>query len=78
MKLEDLSKEFQTLYSEGQYEKAEVVAKKALALAERDSGPNHPDMATSLNNLALLYSNRGHYTQAEPLYKRTVAIMRRP
>ncbi|MFM7881683.1 MAG: tetratricopeptide repeat protein, partial [Microcystis panniformis] len=31
-------------------------------------GDNHPDVATSLNNLALLYSSQGRYTEAEPLY----------
>ena len=28
----------------------------------------------SLNNLALLYGTQGHYAQAEPLYKRSLAI----
>ena len=31
-------------------------------------------MAQSLNNLALLYDNQGQYAQAEPLYKRSLAI----
>ena len=31
-------------------------------------------MATSLNNLALLYKAQGQYAQAEPLYKRALAI----
>ena len=31
-------------------------------------------MATSLNNLAVLYDNQGQYAQAEPLYKRALAI----
>ena len=31
-------------------------------------------MVTSLNNLALLYKTQGHYVQAEPLYKRALAI----
>ena len=31
-------------------------------------------MATSLNNLALLYSDSGDYARAEPLYKRLLAI----
>ena len=41
-KWEDFTKEFQTLYSEGQYDKAGVVAKKALALAEKDLGRTIP------------------------------------
>ena len=31
-------------------------------------------MATSLNNLALLYKTQGHYAQAEPLFKRALEI----
>ncbi len=31
-------------------------------------------MATSLNNLALLYKAQGNYAEAEPLYRRSLAI----
>ncbi len=31
--------------------------------------------AASLNNLALLYKAQGHYAEAEPLYKRSLAIL---
>jgi CHAT domain-containing protein/Tfp pilus assembly protein PilF len=31
-------------------------------------GAEHPDVATSLNNLALLYKTQGRYTEAEPLF----------
>ena len=31
-------------------------------------------MATSLNNLALLYHAQGRYAEAEPLYQRALAI----
>ena len=31
-------------------------------------------MATSLNNLAMLYRAQGQYAEAEPLYKRSLAI----
>jgi tetratricopeptide (TPR) repeat protein len=37
-------------------------------------GPDHPDTATSLNNLAKLYGNQGKYEQAEPLYQRALSI----
>jgi len=36
-------------------------------------GPTHPDTATSLNNLAVLYQAQGKYAEAEPLYKRALA-----
>ena len=38
------------------------------------SAPDHPDVATSLNNLALLYKTQGDYAKAEPLYKRSLSI----
>ncbi len=37
-------------------------------------GPDHPDLAASLNNLAALYQAQGKYAEAEPLYKRSLAI----
>ena len=48
--------------------------KKALAITEKALGPEHPDVATSLNNLAALYESQGRYAEAEPLYKRALAI----
>ena len=36
--------------------------------------PYHPDVATSLNNLAALYRAQGRYADAEPLYKRSLLI----
>ncbi len=32
-------------------------------------------MATSLNNLALLYATQGKYAEAEPLYQRALGIV---
>ena len=37
-------------------------------------GSNHPDVAQSLNNLALLYYSQGKYAEAEPLYRRALEI----
>ena len=37
-------------------------------------GPDHPNVAPSLNNLAALYRAQGRYADAEPLYKRSLAI----
>ena len=41
---------------------------------EQALGPEHPSVATSLNNLALLYHTQGQYAQAKPLYARALAI----
>jgi tetratricopeptide (TPR) repeat protein len=37
-------------------------------------GPDHPDVAMTLNNLAVLYKFAGKYAEAEPLYQRALAI----
>ena len=42
---------------------------------EKQLGENHPDVATSLNNLAGLYYAQGKYAEAEPLYQRAIAIL---
>ena len=74
IKWKALNKEVMTLYQKGQYDRAVVVAKKALDMAEKAVGPNHPSVATSLNNLAGLYGTQGRYAEAEPLYRRSLAI----
>ena len=38
---------------------------------------NHPDIATSLSALAGLYQEMGRYADAEPLYRRSLAIRER-
>ncbi len=70
-----LNDEIMSLYQQGRYDHAIVVAKIALHVAVQEVGPNHPNVATSLNNLAELYRTQGKYAQAEPLYKRSLAIM---
>ena len=43
--------------------------------SEKAFGRDHPSVAGSLNNLAGLYRTQGQYAQAEPLYKRSLAIL---
>jgi hypothetical protein len=61
-----LNAQAKSLYGEGHYDRAAVVAEKALQLAQKTKGPNHPDVATSLNNLAELYRLQGEGTRLEP------------
>jgi CHAT domain-containing protein/tetratricopeptide (TPR) repeat protein len=62
------------LYRAGRYAEAVPLAQEALAIREKALGPDHLDVALSLNNLAGLYDNQGRYAEAEPLYKRSLAI----
>jgi tetratricopeptide (TPR) repeat protein len=57
------------------YAEAEPLCKRALAITEKALGPEHPDTALSLNNLATLYISQGRYAEAEPLYQRALAIV---
>jgi hypothetical protein len=43
------------------YADAEPLYKRSLAINERALGPDHPDVALSLNNLAQLYQAQGRY-----------------
>jgi CHAT domain-containing protein len=47
---------------------------QALQIREKALGKTHPDYATSLNNLALLYSSMGNYQKAEPLLVEALQI----
>jgi tetratricopeptide (TPR) repeat protein len=47
---------------------------RALAIREKVLGPEHPDTATSLNNLAGLLQDQGDLRGARPLFERALAI----
>src|SRR5664279_1046043 len=69
-----LNDEVVSLYRKGRYDRAVVVAKKALEIAEANVGPYDASVAVSLSNLAQIYSTQGQYAAAEPLFKRALAI----
>ena len=62
------------LFDEGRYQEAIPFAKEALRLSEREFGPDDSTTGSTLNNLAFLYRAQGRYAEAEPLYKRSLAI----
>lgn len=70
----ELNRKAVKLYQEGKYTEATKVYEKSLAVAEKVFGPEHPNVATSLGNLAELYGAQGKYSEAEPLFKRALAI----
>jgi CHAT domain-containing protein/Tfp pilus assembly protein PilF len=71
---EELNEQVITLYGQGKYTEAVPIAQTALRVAEATFGPQHPDVATALNNLAGLYHDQGKYAEAEPLFRRALAI----
>ena len=52
---------------------AEQLFERALAVRERAVGPDHPDTARSLNNLAAFYAGTGYPEKALPLALRLIA-----
>jgi CHAT domain-containing protein/tetratricopeptide (TPR) repeat protein len=62
------------LYLTGNYDAVLPLAERVLEIRERALGPSHPEVAASLNNLALLHSSRGDYAKSETLYQRALAI----
>ena len=63
------------LYYKREYKRGVILANRSLKLAEKKAGPDHPDVARSLNKLAALYYAQGQRGQAKPLYERALAIL---
>ena len=59
---------------QNKYKEAANLLNDALAIREKTLGENHPAVAATLNNLAVLYGKRGKYKDAEPLCKRALEI----
>jgi tetratricopeptide (TPR) repeat protein len=69
-----LIKQARPLYDQGRYAEAEPLFKRALAIYQKALDPEHPSVATTLDNLAALYRSQGRDAEAEPLSKRGLAI----
>jgi tetratricopeptide (TPR) repeat protein len=62
---------------QGNYSFAEPWDKNCLEVVRKRLGEEHPDVATSLNNLAGLYRSQGKYEEAEPLYRSALEMYKR-
>ena len=60
--------------SQGQYNDAEPLYLQSLDIRKRQLGNDHPHVATSLNNLALLYESQRKYLEAENLAQQALVI----
>ncbi|MBD0334326.1 MAG: tetratricopeptide repeat protein [Cyanobacteria bacterium Co-bin13] len=58
--------------AQGLFSLAEPWWQACLAATRQRFGENHPDVAFSLNNLALIYRQRGYAKQAEALYQQFI------
>jgi tetratricopeptide (TPR) repeat protein len=64
-------------YTFGRYGDAELLLEQSLAITKKALGPEHPEVAQSLNSLAGLYRVHGPYTKAEPLYQQALVILKK-
>src|SRR5262245_48639384 len=67
-----LNKDGAALFNAEKYVEAELLYLRALAIREKALGPNHPDVAQTLLDLAWLYYKQGQYQKAEPLFRRAL------
>lgn len=56
---------------------AKVFLTRSLEMRQRVLGPDHPDCAQSLNNLAALHTERREYEAAEDMYERALDIRKK-
>ncbi len=71
---EKLGQQVVQLYQQGKYTEAIPLAEKVLAIREKILGREHPDVATSLNNLAVLYWGKGDITRTTDFLTRGLAV----
>ncbi|MDB9313906.1 tetratricopeptide repeat protein, partial [Spirulina sp. CS-785/01] len=74
---ERLNQQVIQLYQAGKYAEAIPLAEQILQIRRQVLGQEHPLVATSLNNLALLYESQGRYAEAEPLYRQALEMVKR-
>src|SRR5205823_2695378 len=56
------------------YAAAEPLYEQALAMTERNLGPDHASIAPKIGNLAVVCDLAGNYDKAEPLYRRCISL----
>eukprot|EP00903_Cladosiphon_okamuranus_P015559 g14364.t1 len=57
----------------GKYDDAGLLLERSLAFSIKGLGPEHPDVATVLNNRAAVLRMQGKYEEAGPLHERSLA-----
>ncbi|BAZ48381.1 NB-ARC domain-containing protein [Nostoc sp. NIES-4103] len=62
---------------QGLYDKAAPWFEQCLEVTKKRLGLEHPFVATSLNNLGVLYYSQGKYSQTEPLYLQALEMKQR-
>ncbi|CAF4380811.1 unnamed protein product, partial [Rotaria sordida] len=58
----------------GDYSKALEFCEKAHKIFEKALPPNHPNLATSYNNIGQVYKDMGNYSKALEYYEKALKI----
>ena len=66
--------QLEELRNAGKFQQAVPIAEEVLKYCEKNDGPDHPETADSLNDLAFLYNSMGDQAKALPLYQRALKI----
>ena len=66
-----------TFLSLARYEEAEPLFREALEIRRKALPAGHPDIAKSLNNLAMLLQKQNKLAEAEPLFREALEIYRK-
>ena len=61
--------------AKGQHTNAEPLIRRALAMDEASFGPQHPNVATGLNNFVQLLQDSNRLSEAKPLMRRAAVIL---
>jgi len=62
---------------QGRYQEAVPLLERSLAVREQSLGPDHPDTANSLNNLAMIFKKQARFKEAVALCQRALDICER-
>ncbi|GAC1466731.1 MAG: hypothetical protein NVSMB9_07600 [Isosphaeraceae bacterium] len=72
-----LARKVVQLYEQGHFRESQETAQRLVELQRRRLGADHPDYASALTNLALLYQKQGEFVTAEPLLRDALEIRRK-
>jgi tetratricopeptide (TPR) repeat protein len=76
-KLDLVRKCAMTLYTDGQYKRAEELQVQVMQITKRVLGDEHPSTLTSMGNLALTYESQGRWKDAEELQVQVMQTRKR-
>jgi len=74
--VEVLEAQADELYALGRFADAAALVRRSLDIKRETLGPRHPDVAATLNNLAVLLKRHGDHLAARPLYEESLDITR--